>query len=181
MPPAASQEKRVYLMRGLPSCGKSFTAKKLTADGGVICETDAFFYTQVGDDPTVFDYQAERMEEARSWNLKRFREALEAGESPIVVDRGNSRSEESKAYILLAYQYDYSVELKEPESEWWAEIRVLLKYKQLTQPVLYQWAEQLAKLNRRTHRVPAATIRDWMDKWKWDLTIEDILQHGSSK
>jgi hypothetical protein len=38
----------VYLMRGLPSCGKSHRSKQLAGAQGVICETDQFFYTQVG-------------------------------------------------------------------------------------------------------------------------------------
>src|SRR5687768_12834933 len=46
--PATMTDKIVYLMRGLPSCGKSTTAKKLAGDTGVICETDEYFYTQVG-------------------------------------------------------------------------------------------------------------------------------------
>ena len=170
-------EKIVYLMRGLPSCGKSHTARKLVEQGGLVCETDEYFYTQVGDDPNVFDYADGMMKEARQWNLSRFRQALAEGVSPIVVDRGNSRSVESKVYIQDAMAHGYTVELKEPDSPWWQEIRVLLKYKKFTRPVLHKWADQLAKLNRSTHRVPASTIRDWMDKWKYDLTIEDILNY----
>jgi hypothetical protein len=46
----------VYLMRGLPSCGKSYTAQKLCAESGVIRETDGYFYSQVGDDPHQYDF-----------------------------------------------------------------------------------------------------------------------------
>src|SRR3954465_5626008 len=65
--------------------------------------------------------------------------------------------------------------MAEPNSWWWQEIRVLLKYKRMTRPALYEWAEKLSEMSRETHRVPAKTIRDWMDSWKWDLTVEDIL------
>ncbi len=44
----------VYLMRGLPSCGKSYTARLLMRDGGVVLETDEYFCTQVGTDPKKF-------------------------------------------------------------------------------------------------------------------------------
>jgi hypothetical protein len=169
-------ERIVYLMRGLPSCGKSHLAARLIRDGGVSLETDQYFFTEVGTDPTKFDYRADLLDAARDWNFRRFVEAVAAGVSPIVVDRGNSRSIESKHYIQHAYAHGYQVELKEPDSEWWQEIRVLLKYKQYTKPVLYQWADRLAEMNRRTHRTPVATIRHWMDRWKWDLTIEDILK-----
>src|SRR5688500_11292648 len=103
-------DKIVYLMRGLPSCGKSTTAKKLAGATGVICETDEYFYTQVGDDPTKFDYRAELMEDARRWNFERFKKAIDGGVSPVIVDRGNSRSLESQQYIFYAMERGYKVE-----------------------------------------------------------------------
>ena len=171
-------DKIVYLMRGLPSCGKSHTARKLAGETGVVCETDEYFHTQVGDDPTKFNYRKELMEDARRWNFERFKDAVDRGVSPVVVDRGNSRSTESQQYVRYAMDHGYRVELREPESEWWQEIRVLLKYKKLTKPALYEWADRLSNLSKTTHRVPASTIRTWMNKWKWDLTVEDILNYS---
>ena len=43
--------KVVYLMRGLPACGKSHSARKLAGAEGVVLETHEFFYPQVGSDP----------------------------------------------------------------------------------------------------------------------------------
>ena len=83
-------EKIVYLMRGLPSCGKSYTAKKLAGETGVICETDEYFYTKVGEDSQKYNYQKELMDEARQWNFERFRNAIDDGKTPIVVDRGKT-------------------------------------------------------------------------------------------
>jgi predicted kinase len=168
-------EKIVYLMRGLPSCGKSHTARRLAGAGGLICETDEYFYTQVGTDPTKFNYKRELQQAACDWNFARFCNAVDQGITPVIVDRGNSRSLESKRYAGYAVEHGYRVELVEPDSPWWQEIRVLLKYRRLTRPALYEWAEKLSEMSRSTHRVPASTIRDWMDGWKWDLTVEDIL------
>jgi hypothetical protein len=168
-------EKIVYLMRGLPSCGKSHKAKLLAQGGGLICETDEYFYTQVGEDPTKFNYRKELQQRACDWNFERFCRGVDDGISPIIVDRGNSRSLESRRYVRYAVSHGYRVEMVEPDSWWWQEIRVLLKYKKLTKPALYEWAEKLSEMSRATHRVPVSTIRDWMDKWKWDLTVEDIL------
>jgi hypothetical protein len=162
-------------MRGLPSCGKSYTARRLAGAGGIVCETDEYFHTQVGDDPTRFNYRADLLQAARQWNFERFARAIDEGISPVIVDRGNSLSLESKEYAQYAAQRGYRVELKEPESEWWQEVRVLLKHKKHTMPVLEHWAHRLAQMSRSTHRVPAATILLWMQKWKWDVTIEDIL------
>src|SRR5262245_42224047 len=123
-------DKIVYLMRGLPSCGKSFTARRLAGTAGVVCETDEYFYTQIGNDPARYDYGANHLPAARRWNLERFRHAASAGVSPIVVDRGNGRNAETVEYINIARRHGYRVELQEPESPWWQEIRALLAEKE---------------------------------------------------
>jgi len=170
-------DKKVYLMRGLPSCGKSYTARNLVGSNGVICETDEFFLTQAGDEPPTYNYREDLLPEARRWNLQRFQEAVLAGRSPIVVDRGNGQNLETQLYARYALEHGYQVELKEPESAWWQEVKVLLQRKEHTKDILYQWAAQLAERSEATHRVPVATIRHWMDKWKHDLTVEDILNY----
>lgn len=166
----------VYLMRGLPSCGKSYTARRLSGETGVVLETDEYFYLLVGDDPSSFDYREDLLPAARQWNFERFERAVAARITPVVVDRGNGLNWETQRYARHAVRHGYAVQLQEPESDWWQEIRVLLKYKHATREILYQWADRLAAESRRTHRVPAATIRDWMDKWRHDLTVQQILE-----
>jgi len=168
-------EKIVYLMRGLPSSGKSHTADRLAGASGLVCETDAYFYQCVGEDPGSYDYRADLLDEARDWNFERFREGIGEGTSPIVVDRGNSLAPETQRYARYAIDHGYRVELREPDSEWWQEIRVLLKYKRHTWPVLRKWAEVLALLSSRTHRVPQAVIERRMARWRIGLTVQDIL------
>lgn len=170
-------EKVVYLMRGLPSCGKSTTAKKLAGDSGVACETDDYFYSQVGDDPNRYDYRPDLLAAARRWNFERFRRAVDDGVSPVVVDRGNSLCPETQAYARHAVGRGYRVELREPESEWWREIRGLLADKRRNGPALERWAERLAGMSRAGHRVPVATIWGWMARWRPGLTVEDILNY----
>jgi hypothetical protein len=145
----------------------------------VVCETDEFFHFRVGNDPEVYDFRPDLMDEARDWNFGRFRRALEQGLSPVIVDRGNSLSAETRRYAELAVDRGYRLELREPESEWWREIRVLLKYRSYTKPVLYAWAEQLAELSKPTHGVSLERILRQMATWKWDLSVEDILAFGS--
>jgi len=170
-------QKIVYLMRGLPACGKSHLARRLAGDEGVVLETDQFFYTQVGDDPARYDYSKELLTTAREWNLDRFRHAIAQGISPIVVDRGNGLNQETQAYACYALEQGYQVELAEPDSPWWQELRVLLKYKQHVDGELFDaWATRLADATRDTHRVPASTIRHWMSAWRYDLTVDAILK-----
>lgn len=172
-----TQEKIVYLMRGLPATGKSHTAKKLAGDRGIICETDEFFYKHVGEDPTQFNYAESLLPKARAWNYARFEQYTASGVTPIVVDRDNGLSQETQKYTRCALKHGYRVEIREPESEWWQEIRVLLKYKDLTGPVLDQWSKELAFYSSYIHRVPAATIRRRMENWIHGLTVEDILNY----
>ena len=127
-------------MRGLPACGKSHAAKQLVAHGGVVLETDEYFYTQVGTDATQYDWSDDLLPAARAWNLARFRAALGQGVSPIVVDRGNGRNAETREYVELARQHGYDVQLKEPDSPWWLEIRELLRNRSVNRPQLDEWA-----------------------------------------
>lgn len=175
MMPGESAEKICYLMRGMPSCGKSYTARKLAGKTGFVAETDKYFYTECGDDPTKFDYDGKKMPAARDWNYKRFCAAIETGISPVVVDRGCGLTLESKRFARYAFDRGYKVLLAYPESPWWNDIQVLLKYKPHTLPALHAWAEKLSKMSRATHRVPVKTIRHWMEKWNPNVTIEDIL------
>lgn len=166
----------VYLMRGLPACGKSHKARRLVGQSGVVLETDEYFYSQVGDDPSRYDYSDALLPAARDWNLLRFRNAITAGTSPIVVDRGNGLNPETQAYAAFATEHGYEVQLAEPDSSWWMELRVLLKYRQYVADDLFDaWAGKLADATRNDHRVPAATIRRWMAAWRHDLTVEQIL------
>ncbi len=168
----------VYLMRGLPSCGKSRRAHELAGATGIVCETDEFFHTHVGDTREDYNYVSERQQEARDWNYERFIEAVDAGVSTIVVDRGNGLNLETQRYARYAHDRGYTILIAEPDSPWWLEIRVLLKYKEHTMPVLMKLADELAMKNRSTHRTPAKTIRRWMKNWKPDLTVEAILDYA---
>ena len=163
-------------MRGLPCTGKTFTARRLAGDSGLVCETDEFFHTQVGEDPAIYSYDPALMESAREWNFERFREAVERGVSPVVVDRGNGLGLESRRYAEYAREHGYRVALAEPESEWWGEIRVLLKYRPYTFPVLRAWAVKLAEMSQSTHRVPAEKVWSRMHTWRHGLRIEDIYR-----
>ena len=180
-PKMTDEQPVVYLMRGLPACGKSHTACRLAGGSGVICETDEYFYDHVGDDPTRYDYRDDRLADARQWNFDRFAQAVRERRTPIIVDRGNGLNVETREYVVYARERGYRVELKEPDSVWWQELRVLLKYKQhVAQELFDRWAEALADKSRDTHRVPISTIRRWMQSWRGDLTVEEIVDYEDS-
>ena len=164
------------MMRGLPGCGKSFTAQRLSQPDGIVLETDQYFYSEVGDNPQSYDYSDDLLPLARQWNFERFRDAITQGISPVVVDRGNGLNQETRQYAAYAVDHGYHVSLAEPNSPWWQELRVLLKYKQHVDEKLFDaWAKKLADSMSGTHRVPVTTIRHWMASWRHDLTVEQIL------
>lgn len=171
--------KIAYLMRGLPSCGKSYTARKLAGADGVVCETDAFFDRIDEDGVLQYDWDEDRLEEARQWAFENFCRAIDAGRSPVISDRGNALCEDSAEYARYAADRGYEVVLQEPDSEWWQEIRTLLMYKHKIGLALDEWAERLYRKSRATHCVALKEIRRSMENWRWDVTIEDILELGS--
>lgn len=166
----------VYLMRGLPSSGKSHLARRLAGDTGVLLETDQFFYCDNEDGTRSYHYSEARLPAARQWVFERFRAALVAGRSPIVLDRGNGLNNETRRFAQYAVDQGYRVELKEPDSPWWLEIKELMRGRPRTNPMLHRWAVRLSEMSRETHRVPLDTIQKWMSTWRVDLTVEDILR-----
>lgn len=98
------------------------------------------------------------------------------GISPIVIDRGNGLNPETREFAAYAAAHGYRVELAEPDSPWWQELRVLLKYQHYVAPQLLDLlAQDLADRTREGHRVSVARIRRWMCNWCHDLTVEEIL------
>jgi hypothetical protein len=144
-----------------------------------VLETDEYFYLLVGDDPARYDYDEKLLPAARQWNFERFRSAIAQSVTPIVVDRGNGLNRETQRYARYAVEHGYHVELKEPESPWWQEIRALLRDPQGNQQRLGELVARLAQSSIATHRVPASTIQRWMAAWKLDLTVEQILNFRS--
>ena len=179
--PHAAADKVVYLMRGLPCTGKSYAARKLAGEHGIVCETDEYFYTHVGADRHRYDYDADLLEEARRWNFQRFTAAVSEGVGVIVVDRGNGLSEATAAYARYAVAHGYRIELAEPQSPWWKAIRPLLADKQKNKDQLDRWAQRLHQISKGIHRVPLATIHRWIRNWRPDVTVDRILAYRPNR
>ena len=114
---------------------------------------------------------------ARDWIFRRLTDAIMAEISPTILDRGNGLNSETRQFAVYAIKHGYDVELDEPDSAWWQELRVLLKYKEHIAGSLFDvWAARSAERTRDTHCVSASTIRDWMQNWRHDLTVAQILE-----
>jgi predicted kinase len=104
--------KTAIIMRGIPGSGKSTVAAMLRADG-VICSTDEF-WTQP-DGSYLFD--KDRLQEAHQDTLRRFRDALKAGKSPVICDNTNVRRRYFADYIAAAEGAGYRVHVVHVEAD----------------------------------------------------------------
>uniref|UniRef100_A0A8C4RHQ8 Uncharacterized LOC114649936 n=1 Tax=Erpetoichthys calabaricus TaxID=27687 RepID=A0A8C4RHQ8_ERPCA len=111
----APQPQTLILMRGMPGSGKSTLAQELTRSNpnGVVLSTDDYFSQQTG-----YSYDPSLLGDAHEWNQSRAKEAMEKGQSPIVIDNTNTQAWEMKPYVQLALEKGYNVEFHEPNTGW---------------------------------------------------------------
>jgi len=159
-----ASSKELILMRGLSGSGKSFLAKQLAGDTGIICSTDDFFMID-----GVYQFDPKKLHENHLKNQEKVEKAMTHNLSPIVVDNTNVMAWENKNYVELAKKYGYSVTIREPESPWWK------KYfsKQMSEEDKNILAEMLSQ--KTQHDVPKVSIRGGLDRWEHGITEESIL------
>ena len=172
---------RLLLMRGLPSCGKSWTARRIAArQGGLALEFDAFFEGPLSPHGGLpeFHWSRRALPAARRAHFALVREALDAGVSPVVADDDHRPGPTAKAISAYAISKGYTVEFREPESPWWRALRPLLEDKQANRRELGSWAQKLCRLSAAHHRVPLASFVARIERWNPNLTLLDILAWG---
>lgn len=98
-------EKIVYILRGVPGCGKSTLAESLIINGGVICEADHFFYDNDGN----YNFDRNKLHQAHNQCQFKFKRSIEEGISPIVVSNTNTKTKDFKFYEELAEESGYIV------------------------------------------------------------------------
>uniref|UniRef100_W5MNP4 NEDD4 binding protein 2-like 1 n=1 Tax=Lepisosteus oculatus TaxID=7918 RepID=W5MNP4_LEPOC len=145
---------QMYILRGLPGSGKSTLARQIknTHGNASIFSTDDFFRDRNGE----YKFKAYLLKTAHKWNQKRAREALENGESPVIIDNTNIHLWEMKPYVEMALEFGYYVNFKEPETS---------------------WKNNVYKLQSKTnYGVPEETIQRMKDEFEQVYSIHDVLQ-----
>lgn len=139
-------------MRGLPGSGKSYKAKQLLhlhqnqGKTVLILSTDDYF---INRNTQVYEFNSNLLGIAHQWNLQRAKTAIENKVEVIIIDNTNTQSWEAKPYATIALQHGtYSIDVQEPDSEWWKE-RDLRK---------------MLLLN--THQVSLETLERMMERWE---------------
>jgi predicted kinase len=95
------KNKTMYILRGVPGCGKTTLAKNL---GGVICEADQYFMQE-----EKYLWSFENLEKAHQFCWDKCEKALADGEPVVVVANTNIREKDVIAYYELGRKYEYNV------------------------------------------------------------------------
>lgn len=103
-----TEQKTVYIMRGLPGSGKSTYTKKNFPDA-TVCSADSFFMNE-GEyrfDPSKLAWAHQQCQEYFSAAVEVF------NDFEVVVDNTNTTSKEMKFYIEKALENHYNVVILE--------------------------------------------------------------------
>jgi len=213
-PTGKSQKDRVVIvMRGIPGSGKSYTAKEMLKKHGGghphdhIFSTDDFWTqdlrneirtkTDAGEDINKPHYDElekstyrknwnhERLGAAHGWNFNRFTTAVDQWMTPLIVDNTNVSAKEMKRYIEYAEKSGYTVNVQEPQSQWWKDHAHMLHDKQTNGTALEDFARFLSGHHQgmtkkygaggNTHGVPIDVIRNMIRRWQPGLTADEVM------
>ena len=96
----------LYILRGVPGCGKTTVANTLTLSEtvGKICEADRFFI-----EDGVYKFDVNRLSAAHEWCRNQCRAAMESQVPVIVISNTNITPKEFSPYESMAEVYRYRV------------------------------------------------------------------------
>lgn len=103
--------KTVYILRGVPGCGKSKVADNLHYDAthsgktAIICCADDFLVDVDGN----YIWLQETIGHAHLWCKKEYTDALIEGIDTIILSNTNIKNSDVKFYRNLAIEYGYTV------------------------------------------------------------------------
>ena len=144
-------DKTLYILRGLPGAGKTTLANEI-AD--LVFATDDFF-----EENGVLTFNPGLYAMAHAWNQERVYGALKSGKGRVAVDNTNCLPWEMKPYVEMGIENNYSISLVEPDSP-------------------HKWdVEILARVN--SHRIPAKTIQKMLNRFQYNVSLEQILSANS--
>ncbi|XP_043229505.1 2',3'-cyclic-nucleotide 3'-phosphodiesterase-like [Amphibalanus amphitrite] len=178
--------KVLFVLRGLPGCGKSYLADKIatTYPGTVLCSADHFFMKDAS-----YQFDREQLSAAHESCKQRAEHACLEQRSHIVVDNTNLRYWEWSEYAKLAARHHYLVLVQEPATAWRRdphrlaitnchgvteqEIRKKLKSIQEPVPKYYGWFLNAADCRDLLDRVWSLlqTMHRASDQFREELTL----------
>lgn len=164
----------MFIMRGIPSSGKTTTALKLwnTLGNAVLCSADHYF----GGTPEEYkaNFHWNKLAAAHAACMANAEGAIRQG-SHVIVDNCNVKHEHYKPYLSLAERSSYTPIIVESAwSEWRDRIKpAILAYQERGTGPMNKLdeearlvAEECANRNAYTHGCPAHTILKMMREWE---------------
>jgi hypothetical protein len=175
--------KKLILMRGLPFCGKSYTANEVLDEfqlvngaDGVILSTDEYFYTVIHPEkPKEYSFDLKLLGRAHQWNQRRATKYMMDQCPLIIIDNTNTVISEMRPYAEEGFLQGYDIKIQEPTSERWLEIHELLQDKDKNIKELLVWAKKLAEGSKETHSVPLSAFERMIKRWHNNVTVEELL------
>ncbi len=142
--------KKLIILRGLPSSGKSTLAKKLHDEcvGEASINSTDFFFMVSGE----YKFNFQNLGKYHKQNLANTIRDMTDGIDLVIVDNTNTTWEEIKPYAKAALLLNYEIEIVEPDTPW--------KYN----------VEECVR--RNTHGVPIEALTRMRARWQ---TTESIL------
>ena len=96
-------EKYLYILRGVPGCGKSTVANSMREIK--VIEADEYWYDKKGN----YKFDRLRLKKAHLDCQRRCIEAMQKNTKRICIANTNTSSKEMRIYRQLAYIYEYTV------------------------------------------------------------------------
>lgn len=166
--------KKIVLMRGLPSSGKSTLAKVIAENNNdIICSADHFFGETCEE--YIANWSLEKMGLAHKACIKKAKMLMQRQNNLVVIDNTNTRVSEMNTYFEMAVDYQYKVEIQEPTSPWWLnDIAPYLEDKEKNKKQLLKACKLLWEKNKTTHGVPLVNIEKMMFRYHYNVTVEQL-------
>lgn len=129
-------------MKGLPGSGKSTLAKKLAGENnGIIYSTDNYFMVD-----GQYKFNGSLLGKAHELNKNMVALALYNNQKYVIVDNTNCSFFEIEPYVKMALQYNYEIEIVEPDNPDRFDVDLCAQ--------------------RNTHGVPREAIERMINRWE---------------
>lgn len=165
----------LYIMRGIPGCGKSHRATALSQrlDNAPIFSADNFY--GVGEEYRK-NWSPQKAHLGHRDCESKTLVAMKQRAKSVIVDNTNLSLQAFRAYLDYAIDLGYAVHLVYPDSPWWTDtVLPFLRNKNSDEPSKLQ-AAVIANLlfEKNTHGVPLQTLSDMLMRFQW-VTFDEYI------
>lgn len=96
--------KELFIVRGVPGCGKSTFAESLCRQHGVHLEADMYFMKD-----GKYKFNLDKLRNAHEWCYRECERALQHEIARVVVSNTSTQLKEFKKYMELGEKYGYTI------------------------------------------------------------------------